>query len=128
MADQYVPELGQMMFGQPTQSFQTSDLMEAVLTLLQYRVQNLQWNLNQRDMPDPFSNSGGSFKCDAFEVEAYSWGDEEQPFNFKWGALEISWYKYMGRGMSANMDIPPELADRCLKDCLACLDRMEPTD
>jgi hypothetical protein len=127
MAEAYVPELGQMVFGQPSKQYQVPDLMEAVLGLLQYRLRTVQWNIHQEELPDPFSNSGGQFLSETFCVEAYDWDeDREQPWNFKWKDLEISWYKYMGRGMSANMEITPRLCDECLKDCLAALEQMDP--
>ena len=59
--------------------------------------------------------------CDVFEVHAYNWDDETiQPYNFKCGDVEISWYKYLGRGM----DIPEltyEELDDMLNECLKSL-------
>lgn len=120
--DEYEPELGQSVFGQPTKQYAVPEIMDAALTFIRYRLGTVMWNENQREMDDPFGNSGASYKNETFEVCAYSWGDEEQPFNFKWGALEISWYKYLGRGMSSNMDISPDLASKCLQDCLKSLE------
>lgn len=68
-----------------------------------------------------FSNTGNSFECPVFRVEAYSWSDEEQPYNFKWRDVEISWYKYLGRGMSANQELSPERAAEMLIECLGYL-------
>lgn len=122
---EYTPELGQMLFGQPHKQYQVSDLVEAVLTLLRYRLETARWNVDQKEPPDPFGNSGEDFKTDVFHVQAYSWGDDEQPYNFKWRNIEISWYKYMGRGMSANMEITSYMADEMLKDCLASIGKYE---
>ena len=53
----------------------------------------------------PFDNSGNRWKNDVFEVQAYSWDDEEsQPYNFKCGDIEISWYKHLGRDTTINRD------------------------
>ena len=122
----YVPELGQAAFGQPHQAYEVPEIMVAVLTLISHEVDRLTWNIHQEEIPSAFSNSGGAFSCDTFAVEAYSWNDEvEQPWNFKCGDLEISWYKYMGRGMSANRDISPDDASAVLRKCLDALDGME---
>lgn len=87
--------------------------------MLSCELERVMWNANQTEYANPFSNSGETFKCDAFEVEAYSWNDEyEQPYNFKWKDVEISWYKYLGRGMSANREISPELAATMLDECI----------
>lgn len=120
------PELGQMIFGQPSKHFAVPDLVEAVLTLLRYRLEVARWNIDQKEPADPFGNSGEAFETRAFKVAAYSWGDEEQPWNFKWRNIEISWYKYMGRGMSANFQITPSMADEMLKDCLASIEEIDP--
>ena len=121
----YTPELGQIMFGQPFTEFEVSDLTHAVLSFIGRRLDIVMWNIHQQEYASPFDNTGNSFKCDAFEAHAYSWGDEEQPFNFKWRDVEISWYKYLGRGMSANMGIAPALTDEMLRDCLEALARYE---
>lgn len=122
---EYVPELGQMVFGQPSHQYAVSDLVEAVLTLLSYRLSTAMWNVTQKDNMSPFQNSGEEFETRAFHVQAYSWGDDEQPYNFKWRNIKISWYKYMGRGMSSNVEITSHMADEMLKDCLASIEEYE---
>lgn len=77
-------------------------------------------------MPNPFGNSGETWECYEFKVEAYSWNDEyNQPFNFKWKDIEVSWYKYMGRGMSQNRQISPEEVGDMLDACLGALKEYE---
>lgn len=67
----------------------------------------------------PFSNTGNSYKNDTFEVVAYDWSDDsEQSYNFKWKDVEISWYKYLGRGMYANQELKLEQASVCLVECI----------
>lgn len=121
----YSPEIGQAVFGQPTLRFEVPPIMDAVLSYLSHRLEIVMFNKHQETFPSPFSNTGNSFKCHTFEVESYSWGDEEQPFNFAWRDLRIAWYKYLGRGMSANMVITPDLANECLIDCLKALDELD---
>jgi hypothetical protein len=121
----FEPELGQIVFGQPTKQYATSELVHAALSHLRDEMDRVMWNHHQREYSSPFGNTGSSFKCDSFEVHAYSWSDDEQPFNFKWGDLEISWYKYLGRGMSANKDITPDTLSSMLDDCIAAMRRYE---
>jgi hypothetical protein len=124
----FEPELGQMAFGQPYKEHEVSNLVDAALCRIRDELRRVMWNIHQREYENPFGNSGNSFKCDTFEVQAYSWGDDEQPFNFKWRGVEISWYKYLGRGMSANQKISADLAAEMLDDCLAAVIRYEESD
>lgn len=118
---EYEPELGQALFGQPYKEHAVSDFVEAVLSMIGHELERVMGNEGVRNWQCPFSNTGAEFVCPAFEVHAYSWGDDDQPFNFKWGDVEISWYKYLGRGMSANQEINPDRASQMLNECLAYL-------
>jgi len=117
-AKPYQPELGQAMFGQPHQAFEVPEIMEAALASISSELDRVMWNIHQEPYDNPFSNSGNRFDCDEFKVHAYSWGDDDQAFNFAWKDLRISWYKYLGRGMSANQEITPQMASDCLVACL----------
>ncbi len=119
MTEKYMPELGQMGCGQPFKEYPVPDIWGAAFMYLAYELDRVMWNTRQGPYDSPFNNSGNSFKCDAFHVEAYEWDDSrEQPYNFKWGDVEVSWYKYLGRGMSANKPLSPDLAADMLKDCI----------
>ena len=53
-------------------------------------------------------------------VYAYNWdGETIQPYNFKCGDVEISWYKYCGRGCTMNSQHTIyemiDMYDRCIK-------------
>lgn len=124
----FQPELGQMVFGQPAQQYAVPEIMEAVLGAIREEYDRVYWNVHQKECPSPFGNTGADLKTDAFEVQAYSWGDDEQPYNFAWRDLRISWYKYLGRGMSANMEISPDLAAECLTECLASVRNLDTAD
>jgi len=54
---------------------------------------------------NPFENTGHKYKGKCFEVEAYSWDDDDQKYNFKWRDIEVSWYKYLCRGMEVNREV-----------------------
>ena len=41
-----------------------------------------------------------------------------QPWNFKYQNIEISWYKWLGRGTSINRKITPEEAIEMFEVCL----------
>lgn len=122
----FQPELGQALFGQPYKHYEVPDIWEAALTLLSYRLERVMWNVTQKDYSSPMSNSGQRFDCPTFSAHAYSWNDEEeQPWNFRWRDVEISWYKYIGRGMSANKELSPDEASEMLMDCLKALEEIE---
>jgi hypothetical protein len=101
------------------------DIMHAALTMISDELGRIMRNHTQEDYPSPFSNSGAEFRNDTFHAQAYSWGDDDQPYNFAWKDLRISWYKWMGRGMSSNIAITPDMAAACLDDCLKSLQILE---
>ncbi len=116
MNNQYLPDLGQMAFGQPWQTYECPEFVVAALEALQEI-------LDERQGIDPFSNSGSSFGNDTFQVEAYSWSDDEQPWNFKWKDIEVSWYKWLGRGTTINK--PYVSKDLIASMLLECIDSIE---
>ena len=118
----YKPEIGQALFGQPFKQHGVPEIAEAALAMLSAELDRVMANATQKEYDSPFSNTGNSFKNKTFEVRAYSWDESvEQPYHFKWRDIEISWYKYLGRGMSANREIDPVLAAELLMECLASL-------
>jgi len=123
--NEYEPELGQLVFGQPWKQFEASNLVVAVLDLINRELCRIQWNIHQKEYDSPFHNTGSRFQCDSFEVNAYDWGDDEQTYNFKWQDVEISWYKYHGRGETVNQDISPDKVNEMLDDCMNALKRYE---
>lgn len=125
MMSTYEPELGQALFGQPHQQFAVPDIVEAALIMIECKLNLVMWNKHQKEYDSPFSNTGNKFSNAAFSAYAYSWDDEEQPYNFKWRDIEISWYKYLGRGMSANREIDATTAEIMLTECLASLDTID---
>lgn len=125
MSKTFTPELAQAVFGQPHKEYEVPQIWDAALSFLREYLSTVMWNIHQRKYESPFSNSGNAFSCQTFKVEAYSWGDDEQPWNFKWGDVEISWYKYLGRGMSANQPLSPDRASVMLDECMQALREYE---
>jgi hypothetical protein len=123
---QFEPELGQMVFGQPFKQYEGSELLDAALRAISNELDRVMWNIEQKEYSSPFDNTGNQFECDTFKAHAYSWNDEEdQPWNFKWRDVEVSWYKWSGRGLSTNKPLAPDLISEMLDDCLAAVRRHE---
>jgi len=117
MENVYEPELGQMLFGQPTQEYKVEQYLEDALRAIKYA-----FDVLYLDEDNPFGNVGTSFKNGVFEVEAYSWDENyDQPYNFKWNDVEVSWYKYFARGISVNRQVTAEEARLLLIECLKSL-------
>lgn len=119
MSEKYEPELGQAMFGQPSQEWGVPRIWEAALRAVGDELCRVMGNIHQAEYASPFGNTEVKFECSAFTAEAYDWDeDREQPFNFKWADVRISWYKYLGRGMSANRKLSADEASCMLDECL----------
>ena len=102
------------------------EILEAALRMLALELDRVMSNITQELYDNPFQNSGGSYRNEVFEATAYDWSDgSPQWYNFAWRDLRVCWYKYLGRGMTANMDVTPEMASACLSECLASLRRIE---
>lgn len=126
MPERYKPEIGQALFGQPHKAYDVPSIWEAALAMLREELDRVMWNIHQEEYASPFNNTGNRFDCPTFSVEAYSWDEEtERPFNFKWGDVEIGWYKYLGRGMSANMKLDANKASVMLDECLKAVQAFE---
>lgn len=123
----FQPELGQAIFGQPSHQFDVPMIMDAVLNYISEELSRVRGNMEQDTPDDPFCNSGpsGNYESEVFSVHAYDWGDDDQPWNFKCGDVEISWYKYCGRGMSSNVEITPKLANEILTKCVIDVQNLE---
>lgn len=110
----YRPEIGQAIFGQPWHRHGVPDSWVEALGVLSDM-------MNDPRHGSPFDNTGRRFDCKVFSAHAYSWDDTEvQRWNFKWRDVEISWYKYLGRGMSANM-VLADSPDAMLRECMEAL-------
>lgn len=108
----YEPELGQMAFGQPWQAVDCPTCVHDALMALSEA-----WDVLRAD-DNPFCNTAARYDGTVFNAHAYDWGDDEQPFNFAWRDLRVSWYKYLGRGMSANRNVADTEAAEMLRECM----------
>lgn len=126
MNNRYEPELGQALFGQPTKQFAVPAIMDAAIEAIACEIERVVGNTKHLDLC-PMRNAAEAFRCATFGAWAYDWAGDEQPYNFCHPARGtcISWYKYSGRGMSANRDISPADASLILIDCLSALHRAE---
>ena len=115
---QYQPELGQLLLGQAAQQYEAPDYLIRALQDIGEAIAE-----KTGDHPaNPMGNTGARCTTAVFRAEAYSWDDDyEQPFNFKWGDLEVSWYKYAGRGTSCNRVPSRAEVARMLVECLGSL-------
>lgn len=117
-------ELGNILFNtNKTQEYRCPDWVVALLRELSYELE-LKVGINSSDFENPFSNTGHNFKNDTFEVQAYNWNDDvEQPYNFKCGEIEISWYKYLGRDTTINKEYDPDVIVKMFNKCMKSLNK-----
>lgn len=83
---------------------------------------------------------GQDFKNDVFEMHPYWWGectcgagDESDEHkdecklmlpNFRCGDIEISWYKYIGRGMTVSRKVSREELREMFRKCFASISQV----
>lgn len=120
-------ELGQMCFSSNTiHHYDCPDYVVALLRDIARKLDIVMWNSKQKEYDNPFENTGNDFVCDAFEVHAYNWNEDvEQPYNFKCGVIEISWYKYLGRGTTINGLYTKDEIVRMYNTCLEEIRKMD---
>jgi hypothetical protein len=96
------PELGQIMFGNPTGDYGTTEYVDSLIDYLLNEIERIYWNENQsewnrHDNPD--------FK--GIEFRPYIWDEESEEakkpnLKFDFSSQEIRWYKHPGRGQSCS--------------------------
>ncbi len=110
----YEPELGQLIMGQKSQDLECPEYVVAALEYLA----NF-FDKKSISEQNPFRNTGWNWANSIFTVFAYEWDkDIELRYNFKYKDIEISWYKYLGRGMSINRKISELECWKMLQDCI----------
>lgn len=119
MSEGFVPELGQMMFGTPNVAGN----------------HDAEWARHGLySISEALGNERPGYACDfendVFEMHPYWWGDEDAPeaerpnFRHKASGLEISWYKYIGRGMSGPER--PSNWPQIVADCISSVTGSRP--
>lgn len=108
-------ELGNLLWneGNANQQYRCPRWVVALLADIESEIGRVHWNKNQTAWSSAFRNTGGEYVGSCFEVQAYNWGDDEQPWNFKSGDIEISWYKHLYRDTTININ--PNDAGFCKK-------------
>ncbi len=125
-AKPYTPELGQAAFGQPYQEYECPEWLIAFLEYIDGELERVMWNITQERWDSPFGNTANSYRNDVFEVQAYSWDDStQQEWNFRWGDVRVSWYKWLGRGTTVNREVDYATGARMLEECLASIRALE---
>ena len=115
--------------GNKIQKYECPRWIVALLNEINAKLSVVMWNKYQTEYESPFCNTGTSFKNDVFEVSAYNWNDKvEQPYNFKCGDIEISWYKYCGRGTTINDNYEERYIIEMFDKCMESLDKMQEED
>ena len=119
-------ELGQMCFSPNTiHHYDCPDYVVALLRDIARKLDIVMWNSKQKEYDSPFENTGNDFICDTFEVHAYNWSEDiNQPYNFKCGDIEISWYKYLGRGCTMNNKWSQSAMIEMYNKCMKALDKI----
>ena len=128
-------ELGNLAFNHNTnQNYDCPYYVVALLKELENQLCRVYWNKTQQEYDSPFGNTGNRFSNDVFEVQAYSW-DNENPtdYNFKYYVgdkanikdIEISWYKYLGRDTTVNQLLDSNIYVDMFNNCLDSILKME---
>ena len=116
MNNLFRPELGQCLGPQPYQIFTAPNYVLTALRMIAAKAELV------HDFKSFFNYGCSEFETSEFIAEGYSWDDGyEQPFNFKWRDLEISWYKHCQRGVSLNREISSLECLDMLAKCLLSL-------
>lgn len=120
-------EIGDLVFNNNIhQTYTCPNYIIALLREIESKLRIVYWNKYQNELDSPFGNTGNEFKNDVFEVQAYNWDDDyEQPYNFKWKDVEISWYKHLGRGTTINKKINHHKAIEMFDECIKSLDNFD---
>jgi len=120
-------ELGNLMFNtNKNQVYNCPDYVVALLSDINRKLKIVAWNVDHKDFDSPFENTGNRWANDVFEVQAYSWNDdEEQQYNFKCGDIEISWYKYLGRDTTINNEYSEKEIIKMYNKCMKSLNKID---
>ena len=125
MSKRYMPELGQAVFGCPFGGWECPDYVEALLDSLLKEIERVYWNINQKKW-DLYEDP----KLKDIEYRPYYWGEDEKEAikpNFKYGKIEIRWYKHVGRGMTINKNMTRYKWVEWFNECLKVIRDQDPS-
>jgi hypothetical protein len=103
-------ELGQMIFGQPTEEHDLPLFAKSLFLAIVQEWERVWWNLHQVEWADHESGDLGALHWRPY---VYAEGPDEGPnFWLDTSPLQLRWYKHPGRGMSAShaFDVPQWIA------------------
>lgn len=117
----YEPELGQMVFGNPTGEHGVPCWAEDMVRGILLEVRRVYWNTHQEDWDYGYCTVDPEIP--GLVIRPYYWGDctcgadvEDHPHttacpvelpNLECAGLRLRWYKYFGRGMSCEAQWTP---------------------
>lgn len=113
-------ELGNLMFnGNTIQRYICPKYIIALIRDLGRRIE-------QTTGDNPCDNTGAIFETETFVIEAFNWNEEiDQPYNFKYKNIEISWYKRLGRDTTINGDYSTTQIIEMYNKCIEAIDKYE---
>lgn len=113
-------ELGNLMFnGNTIQRYICPKYIIALIRDLGQRIEQITGN-------NPCDNTGAIFETETFVIEAFNWNEEvDQPYNFKYKDVEISWYKRLGRDTTINGDYSATQIIEMYNKCIEAIDKYE---
>lgn len=113
-------ELGNIMFnGNTIQRYICPKYIIALIRDLGQRIEQITGN-------NPCDNTGAIFETETFVIEAFNWNEEiDQPYNFKYKNIEISWYKRLGRDTTINGDYSTTQIIEMYNKCIEAIDKYE---
>ena len=112
--------------GEKRKNDEVRELLTAALEAIRKRLGTYYWNQNQKQIDDPFGNTGAKWENGTFSAAAYDWSEEgnTEP-NFQYEDLKVWWYKYLGRGMAWELEdgreLTPDDISCMLYECLLSL-------
>ena len=124
-------ELGNLMFNQnKNQAYDCPEYVIDLLRGIESRLERIYWNNNQEELESPFQNTGNEMTIGNMIIRAYNWNeDTATDYNFKYNDLEISWYKYLGRDTTINIDPNSEgFNDKIIEYYNECLELIDNTE
>jgi hypothetical protein len=127
------PELGQQMFGGPTEQWSVPHYVTALLWGVAEEIARVESNRTQKSIEPPVG-WGGEYSTDVFTMRGYDYpedDDDARPPNFEAdipevGRIELRWYKRLGRSMSANRSLSPQQWVDVFDACIAAVRATEP--
>jgi hypothetical protein len=111
--------------------YDAPELLTAALFHIGRKMERVHGGISQEELTSPFDNSGAEWSCDTFQVRAYDWSWDgpdsgvPKPWNFRWGDIEVYWYKYLGRAVETSRPIGPDEISVMLDNCIESCDRWE---